>query len=306
MSISVQHLTKIYGDQKAVDDISFEVSKGEIMGFLGPNGAGKSTTMKIATCYLSPTSGDVKVNGFAVTEQPLEVKRSLGYLPEHNPLYLEMYVREYLSFVGKLHGLRGKNLKARVDEMIELCGLAREQHKLIEALSKGYRQRVGLAQALIHDPDVLILDEPTTGLDPNQIVEIRKVIKYVSEDKTVLFSSHIMQEVQALCDRVIVINQGKLVANDSIEHLKEEVRETVVVTVEFSDEIDVAVLEGLEGVQKVSYAGNGQYIIEAVKETDIRPLIFTMAGEQALTLIGMKQEEESMETIFQRLTRSSK
>jgi ABC-2 type transport system ATP-binding protein len=177
---------------------------------------------------------------------------------------------------------------------------------LIEALSKGYRQRVGLAQALIHDPDVLILDEPTTGLDPNQIVEIRKVIKHVSKDKTVLFSSHIMQEVQALCDRVIVINQGKLVANDSIEHLKEEVRETVVITVEFSDQIEVTLLEEIEGVEKVSYAGNGQYIIEAVKEFDIRPRIFSMAGEKALTLIGMKQEEESMETIFQRLTRSNK
>jgi ABC-2 type transport system ATP-binding protein len=215
-----------------------------------------------------------------------------------------MYVREYLSFVGKLHGLRGGNLKNRVDEMIELCGLSREQHKLIEALSKGYRQRVGLAQALIHDPDVLILDEPTTGLDPNQIVEIRKVIKHVSENKTVLFSSHIMQEVQALCDRVLVINQGQLVANDSIDHLKDEVRETVVITVEFSDEIDVALLEAIDGVDKVSYAGDGQYIIEAIKETDIRPLIFGMAGQHELTLIGMRQEEESMETIFQRLTRS--
>jgi ABC-2 type transport system ATP-binding protein len=234
MSISVKNLTKVFGEQRAIDDISFEVTEGEILGFLGPNGAGKSTTMKIATCFLPPTSGDVTVCGHNVLEQPLEVKRSIGYLPEHNPLYLEMYVHEYLRFVGSLFKLKGKELRNRVGEMIELCGLTREQNKKIEALSKGYRQRVGLAQALIHDPRVLILDEPTTGLDPNQILEIRKVIKQVSEKKTVLFSTHIMQEVQALCDRVIVINKGKIVANDQIEQLRSVPAETVVITVEFS------------------------------------------------------------------------
>lgn len=304
MSISVKNLTKQYGEQRAVDNISFEVGQGEILGFLGPNGAGKSTTMKIATCYVAPTAGDVWVNGFHVTEQPIEVKRSLGYLPEHNPLYLEMYVREYLGFVGKLYGLSGKQLQSRIGEMVELCGLAREQHKQIQALSKGYRQRVGLAQALIHDPKVLILDEPTTGLDPNQIVEIRKVISHVASDKTVLFSSHIMQEVQALCDRVVVINQGQIVANDRIDQLKEEVRETVVITVEFDKEINLELLELLQGVQKVNYAGEGRYILEAIKDSNVRPLIFTMAGDNNLTLIGMRQEEESMETIFQRLTQN--
>ncbi len=304
MSISVKNLTKIFGEQRAIDNISFDVKEGEILGFLGPNGAGKSTTMKIATCFLPPTSGDVTVCGHHVMEQPLEVKRSIGYLPEHNPLYLEMYVREYLQFIGSLYNLSGKKLQSRVGEMIELCGLTREQNKKIEALSKGYRQRVGLAQALIHDPRVLILDEPTTGLDPNQIVEIRKVIKQVSAQKTVLFSTHIMQEVQALCDRVIVINKGKIVANDRIDQLKAMPAETIVITVEFSDEIDASGLEQLEGIITVSHAGKGIYVVESSVENDVRPHIFKLATEQGLTLIGMRQEEESIEKIFQRLTRS--
>src|SRR5688500_5459604 len=218
MSLIVQHLTKIYGTQKAVNEISFAARKGEIVGFLGPNGAGKSTTMKIATGYLSATSGQVLVGGLDVSQHPLKVKRITGYLPEHNPLYLDLFVHEYLEFAGGIYGLKGKALKNRVAEMIELCGLTREQNKKIEALSKGYRQRVGLAQALIHDPKVLILDEPTSGLDPNQILEIRNVIRTISVNKTVVFSTHIMQEVQALCDRVVVINKGEIVADDRLDN----------------------------------------------------------------------------------------
>ena len=220
MSISIQHLTKIYGTQKAVNDISFEAKKGEIVGFLGPNGAGKSTTMKVATSYLSATSGQVLINGFDVKTQSMEVRRSIGYLPEHNPLYLEMYVKEFLLFVGNMYGLKGIEVNKRIAEMVELCGLSAEQNKKIGQLSKGYRQRVGLAQALIHDPSVLILDEPTTGLDPNQIVEIRNVIKTVGKDKTILFSTHIMQEVEAICDRVIIINRGQIVSDSTLTSLK--------------------------------------------------------------------------------------
>ena len=221
MSISIQHLTKIYGTQKAVNDISFEAEKGEIVGFLGPNGAGKSTTMKVATSYLSATSGQVLINGFDVKTQSMDVRRNIGYLPEHNPLYLEMYVKEFLLFVGNMYGLKGILVNKRIAEMVELCGLSAEQNKKIGQLSKGYRQRVGLAQALIHDPSVLILDEPTTGLDPNQIVEIRNVIKTVGKDKTILFSTHIMQEVEAICDRVIIINRGQIVSDSTLTSLKQ-------------------------------------------------------------------------------------
>ena len=220
MSISIQHLTKIYGTQKAVNDISFEAKKGEIVGFLGPNGAGKSTTMKVVTSYLSATSGQVLINGFDVKTQSMDVRRNIGYLPEHNPLYLEMYVKEFLLFVGNMYGLKGIEVNKRIAEMVELCGLSAEQNKKIGQLSKGYRQRVGLAQALIHDPSVLILDEPTTGLDPNQIVEIRNVIKTVGKDKTILFSTHIMQEVEAICDRVIIINRGQIVSDSTLTSLK--------------------------------------------------------------------------------------
>ncbi|WP_064197499.1 MULTISPECIES: ATP-binding cassette domain-containing protein [Emticicia] len=221
MSIKIQNLSKVYGTQRAVDDISFEVAKGEIVGFLGPNGAGKSTTMKILTGYLPATDGSAVVNGFDVKISPMEVKKSIGYLPEHNPLYLDMYVREFLEFVGSLYGLRGKTLEIKVAETIKMVGLDLEKHKKISQLSKGYRQRVGLAQALIHNPDVLILDEPTTGLDPNQLVEIRELIKSVGRNKTVIFSTHIMQEVEAICDRVVIINRGKIVANGTLSELKQ-------------------------------------------------------------------------------------
>lgn len=220
MSIKVQNLSKVYGTQRAVDNISFEVSKGEIIGFLGPNGAGKSTTMKILTGYIPATEGTAEVNGFNVQTSPMQVKSNIGYLPEHNPLYLDMYVKEFLDFAGSLYGLKGRTLQLKIDETIERVGLGLEKHKKIGQLSKGYRQRVGLAQALIHNPDVLILDEPTTGLDPNQLVEIRDLIKHVGKDKTVIFSTHIMQEVEAICDRVVIINRGKIVADSTLSEIK--------------------------------------------------------------------------------------
>ncbi len=219
MSIQVRNLTKLYGQQKAVDDISFSVQEGEIVGFLGPNGAGKSTTMKVIAGFLPPTSGTVKVAGANVADHPMAVKSNTGYLPEHNPLYHDMYVHEYLAFMAGICGLKSSQRKERIAEMVQLCGLTLEQNKKIGMLSKGYRQRVGLAQSLIHDPKVLVLDEPTSGLDPNQLMEIRKLIKAVSKDKTVLFSTHILQEVVALCDRVIVINRGKIVADDRLDSL---------------------------------------------------------------------------------------
>ena len=220
MSIQVRKLTKVYGTQRAVQGLDFEVSPGEIVGFLGPNGAGKSTTMKILTGYLQPSQGEVKIKGYDILSQPKEAKREIGYLPEHNPLYLDMYVREFLTFVGELYGLKGQVLRSRVEEMVEQCGLTVERRKKIGQLSKGYRQRVGLAQAFLHEPSVLILDEPTTGLDPNQLVEIRELIRTLGQNKTVLFSTHIMQEVEALCSRVLVINRGTLVANTPLDTLK--------------------------------------------------------------------------------------
>ena len=220
MSLKIQNLVKVYGTQNAVDNISFEVKQGEIVGFLGPNGAGKSTTMKIATCYLTATSGKVEVCGYDVQNDAMEVRKNIGYLPEHNPLYLEMYVKEFLAFVGGLYQIKGQKLQNRIAEVIDLVGLQLEQKKKIGQLSKGYRQRVGLAQALIHDPKVLILDEPTTGLDPNQLAEIRGVIRNIGKEKTVVFSTHIMQEVEAICDRVVIINHGKIVNDSELSALK--------------------------------------------------------------------------------------
>lgn len=305
MSVKINHLTKIFGTQKAVDNISLDVLPGEILGFLGPNGAGKSTTMKIITCYLPPTSGSAEVCGYDVVEQPLDVRKNVGYLPEHNPLYTEMYVHEYLEFIGSLHGLNGKYLRQQVKEMVALCGLTVEQNKKIGALSKGYRQRVGLAQALIHDPKVLILDEPTTGLDPNQIVEIRNLIKSMSKEKTVIFSTHIMQEVQALCDRVAIINSGKIVADKAVTNLKETGREFNVITVEFTDRIEVDVIRQIKGVLDVREVSPGKYIIRSDSTYDIRSEIFRFASSNQKTLIGMQQEEDTLEQIFQKLTRDN-
>jgi len=299
MSLQVDHLTKIYGQQKAVNDISFAINKGEIVGFLGPNGAGKSTTMKIATGYLPSSSGKIEVDGYDVAEQPMQVKKIIGYLPEHNPLYLDMFVHEYLSFIGKVYQIPSSQLKARTKEIISMCGLEPEQNKLIGSLSKGYRQRVGLAQALIHNPQVLILDEPTTGLDPNQIVEIRKLIKEISKNKTVIFSTHIMQEVQALCDRVIIINKGKIVADDVLKNLIGQHENVYVITVEFKEQVISQDLSAIAGIEKVQAEGK-QFRVYSTK--DIRNDLIRFATEKNLSLLSLKQEENSMEEIFRSLT----
>lgn len=312
MSILVKNLTKLYAQngktaQKAVDAISFAVQPGEIVGFLGPNGAGKSTTMKIATAYLPPTEGTVEVNGFDVRTNSIDVRRSLGYLPEHNPLYLDMYVKEFLQFAGSLHGLRGSTLNRRISEMIELVGLELEQRKKIGQLSKGYRQRVGLAQALIHNPPVLILDEPTTGLDPNQLTEIRQVIRTIGREKTVLFSTHIMQEVEALCDRVIIINRGRIVADGLLNQLRETSDGSMVVVAEFEQALadETMLLNGLPGVRQVEVLDENRYRLTADKDSDLRAAIFRLSADKNLTLVGLKQQESSLEGIFKQLTSNS-
>jgi len=295
MSIVVDNLSKIYGQQKALDQISFEVPKGKITGFLGPNGAGKSTTMKIATGYINASSGSILLDGLKSSTDAIDVKRITGYLPEHNPLYLEMYVKEYLGFIASAYQVKSR--KKRIEEMINLCGLEREQKKKIGQLSKGYRQRVGLAQALVHDPDILILDEPTSGLDPNQLVEIRKVIKSVSEDKTVMLSSHIMQEVEALCDKVVIINKGKIVADDEVGNLKGQ-KEKITYKVEFEEEVDVGLFSDLE------LNGAGMSISLSGLE-DPRKKIMKIVTDHDLPLINIQKEEASLENIFQSLTKDS-
>ncbi len=302
MSLQIENLTKNYGTQKAVDNISFDAKKGSIVGFLGPNGAGKSTTMKIVTCFIPPTSGNVTVCGYNVLESPLEIKRKIGYLPEHNPLYLDMYVREYLEFMGKLYDMKGNFLQQRIKEMIELCGLGLEQHKKIATLSKGYRQRVGLAQALIHNPEVLILDEPTTGLDPNQILEIRKVIKEISIDKTVIFSTHIMQEVKALCDEVIIIKLGQIVANHSIAVLQNLQNEAKII-IEFANNIDINVLQNLLPNCHINTISTNKLELISSTLTDIRADIFKIFVANNWVLLEMKQEETTLEKVFYELTK---
>ena len=299
MSIQIENLTKTYGTQNAVNNISFSVNKGEIVGFLGPNGAGKSTTMKILTGYLPATKGTAKVCDIDVQEFPEQAKKKIGYLPEHNPLYLDMYVKEYLYFVAGIFKIKSK--KQRVAEMIELCGLQVEQHKKIGALSKGYRQRVGLAQALIHDPEVLILDEPTTGLDPNQLIEIRNLIKAIGKEKTVLFSSHIMQEVQEISDRVIIINEGDLVANDEVGQLQHAKKSNEVYILELSEKIGTNLFNHIDGVLDVKIATPGTLIFEA--DRDIRKDLNKRIVEKDLTLLTMRKEERTLEQIFQELTK---
>jgi len=300
--VEVQNLTKTYGTQAAVNNISFTAGKGEILGFLGPNGAGKSTTMKIATGYLPPSIGTVKLDGFDVTEQPLEVRRRVGYLPEHNPLYLDMYVHEYLEFIGSVHGLRGASLRQRVQQMVDRVGLGREQNKLIGALSKGYRQRVGLAQALIHDPSTLILDEPTTGLDPNQIGEIRNLIREIGRDKTVIFSTHILPEVTALCSRVVIINRGQLVADSPVSDLGAGAKGETIIRAEFEQAIDPAPLLALPGITAVEAETATTYRIRAAAGTDQRGAISRLAAQQDWILLGLRQEEQSLEQVFKNLT----
>lgn len=303
MSIKVEHITKVYGTQKAVDDASFEIRSGEIVGFLGPNGAGKSTLMKILTCYIPQTSGKAAVCGYDVSEQSLEVRKHVGYLPEHNPLYLDMYVKEYLSFIGGLHHIR--NRSARVSEMIDMVGLQVEQNKKIGALSKGYRQRVGLAQALIHNPEVLILDEPTTGLDPNQLEEIRHLIRETGKAKTVMLSTHIMQEVEAVCDRVIIINNGRIVANDDTQLLQQHATEKAALRVEFDKEVSKNSLKKIEGVEEVMLQEGNTWIIITPSDRDIRKEIFQYAVNNGLTVLAMQKEEKKLEDVFKQLTKKT-
>ena len=299
MSIEVKNLFKYYGEQAAVRDVSFSIAKGEIVGFLGPNGAGKSTTMKIITGFIPSTSGEVTVCGMPVDVDSLNTRQIIGYLPEHNPLYLDMYVKEYLEFVAEIYKL--KNIKARVAEMIKAVGLDVEQNKKIGALSKGYRQRVGLAAAIIHDPQVLILDEPTSGLDPNQLVEIRELIKQIGKSKTVMLSTHIMQEVEAICDRVIIINKGQIVADDTASHLQlDETHQTVYA--EFDKEIAKSVLTKIPHVRKVEKVGGG-WLLETTDKVDLRKEIATYAQQQNLLVLTLKTEERTLEEVFKELTK---
>jgi ABC-2 type transport system ATP-binding protein len=301
MSLEVKHLTKIYGPQKALENISFFAEKGQVLGFLGPNGAGKSTTMKIATGFLVPDEGDVLVNGISVLEKPKEVSKLIGYLPEHNPLYLEMFIKEFLGFIGGLYGMGTNQIKRRIDELIPLCGLELEAHKKIGQLSKGYRQRVGLAKALIHDPEVIILDEPTTGLDPNQLVEIRKLIKNISMNKTLILSTHVMQEVEAICDKVVIINKGKIVASDLLKNLKSIMGKNILL-LETEENLE---LDWFADFGEANYVGpSKQSIILTVDNvTASRKSILKLVQQRDLTLISIQQQERNLESIFHQITR---
>jgi ABC-2 type transport system ATP-binding protein len=301
MSIIVENISKLYGKQKALNDISFQVNAGEIIGFLGPNGAGKSTMMKILTCYIPQSSGKASVCGFDVAEQSIDVRRNVGYLPEHNPLYLDMYVKEYLEFIGGLHKI--SNSRARVKEMVEMTGLQIEQDKKIGALSKGYRQRVGIAQAMIHNPKVLILDEPTTGLDPNQLEEIRNLIKNIGKEKTVMLSTHIMQEVEAVCDRVIIVNHGEIVANDTTQKLKNQQEELQTVIVEFDKAPSRTSLKALTGVREARNTSGNVWVVEGVKSVDIRKELFDYAVKSNLSILSLQKAENKLEDVFKTLTK---
>jgi len=303
MSVSVTGLTKKFGEQFAVDSISFDASPGEVLGFLGPNGAGKSTTMKMLTTYLPATSGNATICGFDIHSQSMEIRKRIGYLPENNPLYHEMYIPEYLKMVCRLHKIR-KNTTSRIKEIMGITGLDREKFKKIGQLSKGYKQRVGFAQAIIHDPEVLILDEPTSGLDPNQLSEIRDLIKTFGKEKTVILSTHIMQEVQAVCDRVIIINKGKLVANDRIENLRSSMEGESVIRIEYKNEVSTGELTILNGVNKVEGSGK-DFNIYADKGMDIRELLFNQAVESNNAILSMSTELRDLEDIFRTLTSKS-
>jgi ABC-2 type transport system ATP-binding protein len=298
VSIEVKNVVKYYKEQAALNDVSFKINSGEIVGFLGPNGAGKSTMMKIITCFIPKSSGLVKVCGLDVDENSIDVRRKVGYLPEHNPLYLDMYVKEYLGFVGGIYGIKNKN--ERVKEMVNLVGLEKEQHKKIGALSKGYRQRVGLAQAIIHEPEVLILDEPTSGLDPNQLVDIRQLILNIGKTKTVMLSTHIMQEVEAICDRVIIIKEGQIVADDTAKHIqqKDELKQTVLV--EFDKEASRNQLKQITNVKSVKNVEGNKWIF--MGEGDIRPHLAKFAQQNNFLILAMSTVEKSMEDVFKEMT----
>ena len=300
MSVETRHITKLFGKQKALNEVSFSINKGELVGFLGPNGAGKSTMMKIITGFMPADSGEVVVNGEKIVSKNLEIRKNIGYLPEHNPLYTDLYVKEFLEITAGFYKL--KNTKQRVAEMVELTGLGDEQHKKIRALSKGYRQRVGLAQALIHDPSVLILDEPTTGLDPNQLEEIRHLIREISREKTVMLSSHIMQEVEAVCSRVIIINKGKIVADGGINEIKSgKLNRNQVVIAEFSAPVKLEKLLAVK-VVKNAVLNRNLWEIESNGIPDIRPAIFQFAVENNLTLLTLQEKQQNLENVFHQLT----
>lgn len=302
MTIKIADVNKFYGSQKALDQVSFEIGTGELVGFLGPNGAGKSTLMKIITGYLAPEGGSVEINGEMVETRNIAIRSQIGYLPENNPLYTDLYVREYLEMVAGFYQL--KNKKEQVLKMVELTGLKTEQHKKIGALSKGYRQRVGLAQALIHDPAVLILDEPTTGLDPNQLEEIRQLIRTISKNKTVMLSTHIMQEVEAVCTRVIIINKGKLVADGSVDQLKAgQFAQRQTVWVEFDKTPDLDLLRNIPGLLKIEQTGKNGFLAFSDSSNDLRPLLFRFAVSNNLVILTLKEQQQSLENVFQELTR---
>ncbi len=301
MSVIVENVTKLYGDKAALDKVSFRVDSGQVIGFLGPNGAGKSTMMKIIACFLPQTDGKVTVEGFDVTEDSIDVRRNVGYLPEHNPLYLDMYVKEYLSLMAGIH--LPKNLvDKRVNEMIEVTGLGPEYKKKIGSLSKGYRQRTGLAQAMIHHPRVLILDEPTSGLDPNQLQDIRTLIRDIGRERTVILSTHIMQEVEAICSRVLIINKGKIVADDDTRNIQGKGSKGISVIIEFDKAIDQSLLKALAGVDSVQQVQGNSYRITSQNE-DVRQQLFRFAVDHHLTVTTLQQEQSSMESIFQQLTK---
>ncbi len=302
MSIRLHSLTKRFGTQTAVNGISFEVNRGEIVGFLGPNGAGKSTTLKMITGYLSPDAGHLEVCGIDVAKDPLTIRKKIGYLPELNPLYLDLYVREYLQFIGETHAL--KNIKPRIEEVIEIVGLTQESHKRIGALSKGYKQRVGLAAALLHDPDVLILDEPTTGLDPNQIQEIREVIRQQGKNKTVLFSSHILSEVEAICQRVIIIHQGNLVANDTLNNIRNG-QGRPIVTVQFREDVSPEKWNALSGAIRYTRTGTNEWQFETDQADALQKQILQLALQEGLNIVSLQIENRRLESIFRSLTTAS-
>jgi ABC-2 type transport system ATP-binding protein len=301
MSIEVKDLVKTYGEQKAVDSISFTVGKGEIVGFLGPNGAGKSTTMKILTGYLGQDSGEALISGISVRERPLETKKRIGYLPEANPLYPDMYVREYLGFIADIHHLTNKS--QRIETVITLVGLTVESKKKLGQLSKGYKQRVGLAAALLHEPEVLILDEPTSGLDPNQIIEIRDVIRKLGKDKTILFSSHILQEVEALCDRVIIINKGRLVADSPLSQLRTQNAGTNTVLVFFRETPEATTLEQLDHVNSVTRMPDGQWELQTAAPDEVKKQLMELALQNNWNIVSLQSENRSLEDIFRQLTK---
>ena len=301
MSVKVEQITKVYGRQKALDDVSFEVKAGEVVGFLGPNGAGKSTMMKILTCYIPQTAGNASVCGFDVTEQSHEVKKRTGYLPENNPLYTDMYVREYLSFICGMYKLNG-NRNRLIEEMIATVGLGDEQKKKIGALSKGYRQRVGLAQALIHNPEVLILDEPTSGLDPNQLAEVRALIKNIGKEKTVILSTHILQEVEAICGRVIIISKGKIVADDSTRLLQQKSQTGNIVLVEFASGVSREDVKKIPGVTSAENVSGNIWKLTAKADVDIRNDVFRFAVEKNISVLSLQKSSQNLEGIFRELT----